>query len=55
MRKRFRGNQPISVSQELEGGAGPGENGERKQLYGGRSAVGKTVGYTDGKEEGEES
>ena len=52
MRKRFRGNQPIAVSQELEGGAGPGADGERRQLYGGRAAVGKAVGYTDG--EGEE-
>lgn len=33
MRKRFRGNQPIAVSQELEAGGGGG------QLYGGRPAV----------------
>ena len=52
MRKRFRGNQPIAVSTELEAGAGPGEDGERRQLYGGRPAIGKTVGTTDG--EGEE-
>jgi cytochrome c oxidase assembly factor 5 len=41
MRKRFRGNQPISVSQELEGG-GPaqatGAKGGTGQLYGGRPA-----------------
>lgn len=41
MRKRFRGNQPVSVSQELEGGGatkvkGAGSGG--KQLYGGRPA-----------------
>lgn len=34
MRKRFRGNQPIAVSTELEGGGGGG------QLYAGRPAVG---------------
>lgn len=40
MRKRFRGNQPISVSSELEGG-GPGQKavGVRQgQLYGGSPA-----------------
>jgi len=40
MRKRFRGNQPISVSHELEGGAGQkniGGEGPR-QLYGGKPA-----------------
>ena len=37
MRKRFRGNPPIAVSQELEGGGGSGKGG---QLYGGRPAVG---------------
>ncbi|MCJ1248071.1 hypothetical protein MMC30_005286 [Trapelia coarctata] len=47
MRKRFRGNQPIAVSQELEGGAGPGGY----QLYGGKPAVGKVVEVTDGREE----
>ncbi|MCJ1416481.1 hypothetical protein MMC32_002819 [Xylographa parallela] len=47
MRKRFRGNQPIAVSQELEAGAGPGA----KQLYGGRPAVGTVVRTTDGREE----
>ena len=36
MRKRFRGNQPVAVSKELEGGRGGGGG----QLYGGRSAVG---------------
>lgn len=34
MRKRFRGNQPIAVSKEIEG-----EKGE--QLYGGGQAVGE--------------
>lgn len=47
MRKRFRGNQPIAVSQELEGGTGPGG----KQLYGGRPALGSVVHATDGREE----
>ena len=35
MRKRFRGNQPVAVSKEIEG-----EKGE--QLYGGGRAVGET-------------
>lgn len=35
MRKRFRGNQPIAVSQEIEGEKG-------QQLYGGGKAVGET-------------
>lgn len=48
MRKRFRGNQPIAISQELEGGGGSGKGG---QLYGGRAAVGEVKG---GKEEVEE-
>jgi cytochrome c oxidase assembly factor 5 len=47
MRKRFRGNQPIAVSQEIEGGAGSGGY----QLYGGKSAVGKIIEPTDGNEE----
>ena len=41
MRKRFRGNQPISVSQELEGGGAipvKGAGGGGGQLYGGRPA-----------------
>ena len=33
MRKRFRGNQPIAVSKELEGEKG-------SQLYGGEKAIG---------------
>ena len=40
MRKRFRGNAPISVSQELEGG-GPGQKTmgvKQGQLYGGKPA-----------------
>ena len=47
MRKRFRGNQPLSVSKSLEGGAS--EN--RGQLYAGRSAVEVVMGKTDGKED----
>lgn len=35
MRKRFRGNQPFAVSQEIEGAKGG-------QLYGGGKAVGNT-------------
>ena len=35
MRKRFRGNQPISVSKEIEGEKGG-------QLYGGGKAVSET-------------
>jgi len=40
MRKRFRGNQPISVSHELEGGAGQKSIGGEGpgQLYGGKPA-----------------
>lgn len=34
MRKRFRGNQPISVSKELEGG----KSGSSQQLYAGKPA-----------------
>lgn len=46
MRKRFRGNQPIAVSKELEGGGGtPG-----RQLYAGRPAIGNLDG-TDGNED----
>lgn len=44
MRKRFRGNQPIAVSKELEGGGGGG------QLYAWGPAVGEIKG---GKEQGE--
>lgn len=43
MRKRFRGNQPIAVSQELEGEKGG-------QLYGGRRAYPDTVRRTEGNE-----
>lgn len=46
MRKRFRGNQPISVSQELEGGAQEPSH----QLYAGKSAFGTTVKQTSGNE-----
>jgi len=37
MRKRFRGNQPIAVSKELEGGGGGG------MLYAGKPAFESTV------------
>lgn len=47
MRKRFRGNQPIAVSKELEGGGGGG------QLYAGRPAVGEFLGG-GGQGDGEE-
>ncbi len=46
MRKRFRGNQPIAVSLEIEGGA----QNPVHQLYGGRPAVGQTVKETSGDE-----
>lgn len=52
MRKRFRGNQPVAVSLELEGGA---QGGIGKQLYGGRPAVVATVRESAGDEEVEES
>lgn len=35
MRKRFRGNQPMSVSKEIEGGASSNKGG---QLYAGKPA-----------------
>ncbi len=44
MRKRFRGNQPIAVSKEIEGEKGA-------QLYGGAKAVGETGIGGVGKEE----
>ena len=49
MRKRFRGNQPIALSKELEGAGGGG------QLYAGRSAVTEPVGKTDGNEDSKTS
>ena len=58
MRKRFRGNYPVALSAELEGGGGPTSGG---QLYAGRPAMAKVVRETDGREaegrngEGEES
>jgi cytochrome c oxidase assembly factor 5 len=46
MRKRFRGNQPIAVSKELEG-----EKGESSgQLYAGKSAFGSVAKETSGNE-----
>jgi len=46
MRKRFRGNQPISVSKELEGGAQTASH----QLYAGKPAFGTTAKETSGNE-----
>jgi cytochrome c oxidase assembly factor 5 len=46
MRKRFRGNQPIAVSKEIEGGAqDPGH-----QLYAGKPAFSSTAKETSGNE-----
>jgi cytochrome c oxidase assembly factor 5 len=47
MRKRFRGNQPIAVSKELEGGSmqSPGH-----QLYAGKPAFATTAKETAGHE-----
>lgn len=50
MRKRFRGNQPVAVSQELEAGAGSRATG---QLYAGKPAVGTTVRESAGDEDPE--
>ncbi|TAQ90507.1 hypothetical protein B7494_g1215 [Chlorociboria aeruginascens] len=50
MRKRFRGNQPVAVSKEIEGGASSGGGGG--QLYAGRSAFG-AVKATSGDEKEE--
>lgn len=47
MRKRFRGNNPISTSQELQGGDGHG------QLYAGGGAF-PTLKGTDGDDEKDE-
>ena len=47
MRKRFRGNQPIAVSRELEGGGPAGGSG---QLYAGKPAFATTVKETAGDE-----
>lgn len=46
MRKRFRGNRPISVSQELEGDT----SGKSYQLYAGKPAF-SSVAPTDGRED----
>lgn len=46
MRKRFRGNQPIAVSKELEGGAQEPSH----QLYAGKPAFAGTVKVTEGRE-----
>ncbi|KAF2232149.1 hypothetical protein EV356DRAFT_534821 [Viridothelium virens] len=47
MRKRFRGNKPISVSTEIEAGADNPSN----QLYAGKPAFQQVKG-TDGRDEG---
>jgi cytochrome c oxidase assembly factor 5 len=50
MRKRFRGNQPLSVAKEFNG-----QDGQSKyQLYGGKPAL-DTVKPTDGKSDSDES
>ena len=46
MRKRFRGNQPISVAKEGE----PGSRTPKQQLYAGKSAFGGAVRETSGDE-----
>lgn len=38
MRKRFRGNAPISVSREIEGGGGQPSTQAPQQLYAGKPA-----------------
>jgi cytochrome c oxidase assembly factor 5 len=50
MRKRFRGNQPIAVSRELEGGKTHAKVSGGGQLYAGGSAFGTGVKETDGRE-----
>ncbi|KAI9676045.1 MAG: hypothetical protein M1817_000788 [Caeruleum heppii] len=54
MRKRFRGNQPIALSKEIEGGKAGNvrsEGGTGGQLYAGKPALGGgTVKGTDGRE-----
>lgn len=47
MRKRFRGNQPIAVSKEIEGGAAGSES---RQLYAGKPAFSTTAKETSGNE-----
>lgn len=49
MRKRFRGNQPIAVSKEIEGGSGTGGG----QLYAGKPAFESAVKETSGNEPAE--
>jgi cytochrome c oxidase assembly factor 5 len=46
MRKRFRGNLPVALSQELEGGGGSTGG----QLYAGKPAFGAAVKETSGNE-----
>lgn len=46
MRKRFRGNRPIALSQEIEGDA----SGKSYQLYAGKPAF-SSVKATDGRED----
>jgi len=49
MRKRFRGNQPIAVSKEIEGGA----QNPSHQLYAGKPAFESTAKETSGNEKEE--
>ncbi|EEA23906.1 cytochrome c oxidase assembly protein (Pet191), putative [Talaromyces marneffei ATCC 18224] len=39
MRKRFRGNAPISVNREIEGGGGTKSTQAPQQLYAGKPAL----------------
>lgn len=50
MRKRFRGNQPIAVSRELEGVSSDQTVGGGGQLYAGKAAFGGGVKETSGDE-----
>ncbi|KAI9884059.1 MAG: oligosaccharyl transferase glycoprotein complex, beta subunit [Watsoniomyces obsoletus] len=52
MRKRFRGNYPVALSAELEGGGLEGKNTASKgQLYAGKPMAIVPGGETDGREE----
>ena len=53
MRKRFRGNYPVALSAELEGGGRPNKG----QLYAGKPmavAPGETDGREDHKKDGDQ-
>jgi hypothetical protein len=51
MRKRFRGNKPIGLNQELDGQGGAGPDREVPMLYAGKPAGGGGVRQTSGDEE----